>query len=223
MRLGIEPDYVIPAYEDAPYWLLRESALPVNVDQLQPEDRRCVRRPRPSVRTFDHGLSRPTGFVLPVQRWNAEAKPAWRSERCAALSRGKLFLVPGNSPVGLRLPMKTPASRETVKTYTRSFTSRIRWTRAVSCRSRCSSVQVAHAADPAPEQQTQNEQYRRGRRRAHRLTIEPRDGVLCVFMPPAPKRGGLSRSGRQSRRSPPRNRVPMRIEGYPPPPDPRLT
>ena len=79
-RLGIEPDYVIPAYEDAPYWLLRESALPVNVDPSDPKIDDPEERAR-MVRTFDHGLSRPTGFVLPVQRWNAEAKPAWRSER----------------------------------------------------------------------------------------------------------------------------------------------
>ena len=105
MRLGIEPDYVIPAYEDAPYWLLRESALPVNVDPSDPKIDDPEERAR-MVRTFDHGLSRPTGFVLPVQRWNAEAKPAWRSERWP-LRRGKLFLVPGDSPVGLRLPMKT--------------------------------------------------------------------------------------------------------------------
>ena len=105
VRLGIEPDYVIPAYEDAPYWLLRESALPVNVDPSDPKIDDPEERAR-MVRTFDHGLSRPTGFVLPVQRWNAEAKPAWRSERWP-LRRGKLFLVPGDSPVGLRLPMKT--------------------------------------------------------------------------------------------------------------------
>ena len=105
VRLGIEPDYVIPAYEDAPYWLLRESALPVNVDPSDPKIDDPEERAR-MVRTFDHGLSRPTGFVLPVQRWNAAAKPAWRSERWP-LRRGKLFLVPGDSPVGLRLPMKT--------------------------------------------------------------------------------------------------------------------
>ena len=105
VRLGIEPDYVIPAYEDAPYWLLRESALPVNVDPSDPKIDDPEERAR-MVRTFDRGLSRPTGFVLPVQRWNAEAKPAWRSERWP-LRRGKLFLVPGDSPVGLRLPMKT--------------------------------------------------------------------------------------------------------------------
>ena len=51
---------------------------------------------------LDKGLENPTGFVLPLEwnYWNQK----WRSCQWQ-LNRSHLFLIPGNSPVGLRLPL----------------------------------------------------------------------------------------------------------------------
>ncbi len=65
--LGLNPGYVVPAYEDTAYWLLKEANLAVNVDPSDskiedPEERARI------ARAFDRGLGRATGYVLPVQR-----------------------------------------------------------------------------------------------------------------------------------------------------------
>jgi transglutaminase-like putative cysteine protease len=100
-RLGLDAGYIMPAYEDPAYWLQKEGDLPINVDPSDSKLSDPEVRAR-MARVFDRGLGTPRGFVLPVQRWNAP--PRWRSERWG-LRRSHLFLTPGDSPLGLRLPI----------------------------------------------------------------------------------------------------------------------
>lgn len=100
-RLGVDVKYAFPAYEDAFYYLWRERRLPSNVD---PQDARLddpVERKR-LMEVFTRGLDKVTGHVLPIGRNPATGRwqsGQWflRSERC--------HLLPGDSPLGYRLPL----------------------------------------------------------------------------------------------------------------------
>ncbi len=103
-ELGVEQDYVAPAYEDPAEWIVKEGNLPENVTPensklKDPEERQRI------ARVFARGLTEPSGYVLPIQRWQAQASGHhWRSEKWKT-RRGLLYLVPGDSPVGYRLPL----------------------------------------------------------------------------------------------------------------------
>ncbi|MDA0657864.1 MAG: transglutaminase family protein [Planctomycetota bacterium] len=105
VRLGVQPQHVMQAYEDVLYYMWRERCLPSNVD---PHDNRLddpVERARVT-RVFERGLTRPVGSVLPVrfQWWNPAG--GWQSGWWHVRS-DELFLIPGDSPIGLRLPTKS--------------------------------------------------------------------------------------------------------------------
>ena len=99
-----QQEYIAPAYEDPAEWIVKEGNLPENVTPensklKDPEERQRI------ARVFARGLTEPSGFVLPIQRWQAQASgPHWRSEKWKT-RRGMLYLVPGDSPVGYRLPL----------------------------------------------------------------------------------------------------------------------
>ncbi|TIW39361.1 MAG: IMP dehydrogenase, partial [Mesorhizobium sp.] len=199
-ELGIDKAMVSEAYEDPAEWLLKEGKLPDNVDPSNskledPEERSRM------ARVFERGLTKPSGYVLPVQRWNSQAAgPRWRSEKWKT-RRGRLFLVPGDSPVGYRLPLGTlpyvpPAQFPYIVPVDPSVPRGPLPERAAILPV-ASPAELEGADDMARRQQAVSftavvgQQDRVEQQIAEiggavrtALTVEPRDGRLCVFMPP---------------------------------------
>ncbi len=100
-RLGVNPRHVATAYEDVWYYLWKEGTLPVNVDPLKADLKDGLER-RFLAQLLDRDLGAPAGFALPLQ-WNY-VRQGWQSGPWE-FRRGAMFLIPGNSPMGLRLPL----------------------------------------------------------------------------------------------------------------------
>jgi uncharacterized protein (DUF2126 family)/transglutaminase-like putative cysteine protease len=104
-RLQIDPGLIIPAYEDIYYYLWRERTLPANVVVEDARLRDRLERAR-LARVFGHGLASPVGSVLPLRRVIEDGARHWQSGKW--YFRGEtMFLLPGDSPIGLRLPLES--------------------------------------------------------------------------------------------------------------------
>jgi len=100
--LKIDTDLVRAAYEDAYYYMWKEGTLPVNVDVLDSKLEQKVERERLR-RLFDRGIDKVSGYVLPL-KWDGISTDSWKSCQWE-FRRGNLFLLPGDSPMGYRLPL----------------------------------------------------------------------------------------------------------------------
>lgn len=103
--LSIPEAHVHPAYEDAFYFLWEENKVPVNIDPYKANLNDSLERQK-LADVLTKGLNSPVGFVIPLEwnHWNNQ----WIS--CAWPFRNdRLILVPGNSAMGLRLPLKSLA------------------------------------------------------------------------------------------------------------------
>ena len=99
--LSLDPAHVFPAFEDAFYYLWRERRLPINVDPFDSRLEDPLERARIS-QVFEQGLDATIGHVLPIARSADDSR--WQSSRWF-LRTGRCYLIPGDSPIGYRLPL----------------------------------------------------------------------------------------------------------------------
>ncbi|AMA57134.1 transglutaminase family protein [Bradyrhizobium sp. CCGE-LA001] len=209
-RLGLDLGYIMPAYEDPAYWLQKEAELPVNVDPTDSKLSDPEARAR-MARVFDQGLNTPRGFVLPIQRWNAP--PRWRSERWP-LRRNHLFLMPGDSPLGLRLPIGSlgyvpPNQYPYVVEQD-----------PMEARGKLPVFTLPARPEAPPRLEPEHLNTSVPVRTA--MSVEVRDGVLCAFMPPVERIEDYLELVSALEATAEEMQLPVHVEGYPPPFDPRI-
>jgi uncharacterized protein (DUF2126 family)/transglutaminase-like putative cysteine protease len=100
-RLGLAPEHIFATFEDAFYYMWRERRLPSNVDPFKSKLEDPQERAR-LAKVFEQGLDAVVGHVLPVSRDPSGTR--WRTGPWF-LRRERCYLMPGDSPVGYRLPL----------------------------------------------------------------------------------------------------------------------
>ncbi len=179
--LDIDPALVMPAYEDVHYYLWRESRLPANVRAEASKIADPIERAR-LARLFAGDLTKPSGSVLPLRRAAEGEARRWQSARWV-FRGGDLVLVPGDSPIGLRLPLDSlpwedPATVE-VDVPADPFAPHEALPSAAELRSFVPANGRVAAKPPGAKLLGEAPALVRTA-----LTVEARGGMLHVFLPP---------------------------------------
>ncbi|MCI0655436.1 MAG: transglutaminase family protein, partial [Methylococcaceae bacterium] len=223
-HLGVSDQDILPAFEDTLYYLWKESNEPINID---PSDARLDdsgERQR-LARLLSGDLRQPKGYVLPLQ-WN-EIQQDWES--CAwKFRRQYLFLIPGDSPIGLRLPLDSlywlPEAERQVRHEQSLFenlpplSDHIFQDRRQASLTGDSAEVETEALKPNAKKALKNSEIPF----ITALCFEIRHGLLYVFLPPQTHLEHWLDLIAAIEASATELSLPVRLEGYEPPKDYRL-
>ena len=173
-------------------------------------------------RVFEHGLAQPVGYVLPVER---SLQGGWLSEHWKTRS-GRIQLIPGDSAMGLRLPLNSlpyipPSARSFVPPPDPFEPLPPLGPRDASGQAHLSN-EYRNGHDKIPAGEVLPEPHRPAVAVRTAMTIEPRDGRLCIFMAPTNTAADYFALLNAIEDASERLGVSVHIEGYPPPYDPRI-
>ncbi|OYP30356.1 DUF2126 domain-containing protein [Rhodopirellula sp. MGV] len=221
--LGIESRLTFPVYEDVFHYLWKEQRLPIDVDPADPKlddpNERAM-----MMRTFTQGMGKPIGFVMPLRRAWWQAHPGWVGGRWPV--RGdKIFVIPGDSPIGLRLPLDSlPVGSRPGPTSSLPYDP-------FASRNPLPSVQIIRH-DPKRIQQVQEQLDKADDSEVNpeddgeiiptALCVEARFGRIHVFMPPTQRLEDYLDLLSAVEETCVDLDMPIVLEGYLPPPDHRV-
>jgi uncharacterized protein (DUF2126 family) len=233
VSLGADPKFATPGYEDTWYYLWRERRLPVNVDPFDSKVADEVERAR-LARVFEQMLTTIVGYALPLTPTDSATGPRWRSGPWF-LRPERLYLTPGDSPMGWRLPLDSlpwAAPGDGTQQHERDpFAPREPLPGRAEFSQRVADPRLrfrGDAQEPKEKDKEKKDEKAPERFVSHPTTVrtavcvEPRSGVLHVFMPPLPFAEQYLELCAAIEATAAAQGKKVRIEGYHPPTDPRL-
>ncbi len=247
-HLGVDAQHVFPACEDVYYYLWREHRLPANVDALNSRLDDPLERER-LAKIFRQGLDKVVGHVLPLKR---DPLAGWQSGQWF-LRSGRCYLIPGDSPIGYRLPLDSQpwvAKEDYPYIHTPDPTqdfpplrphAEIRAQFGVSHSESLAAEQAAvsgeHFAERALDRVSDALAHAAGENgnpaprpmtsasavTRTSISAQARNGVLYLFMPPTETLDDYLELIAAVEATAAALAAPIILEGYEPPSDPRLT
>ncbi|PJX44797.1 MULTISPECIES: DUF2126 domain-containing protein [unclassified Klebsiella] len=211
-QLGVAARYLQPAYEDSLYYLWLERSLPEGVDPRTADLNHDLERRR-LASLLSRGMENPTGYILPVEFDGA----CWQSSPWP-MRAGLITLIPGDSAMGYRLPLNSlpPLADDEIVVERDPFEPR-------------EPLPVfAMGGETAPVRARQTLQQQKkvanGTKSVVRtaLCFEPREGKLHLFLPPVTHLENYVALVHAIEEAASELQLPVVIEGYEPPKDPRL-
>lgn len=211
--LGIPEHYIQPAREDTPYYLWKDGRMPLTDEMMKADVFESAERERLQ-KLMDKDLNAPVGFVLPLHF--SHGRKRWISNSWTMKS-GRLVLLAGDSPIGLRLPLASlpwPDEAKDENVSDRAF---------------------ADMGDPLPSSATLQDKldgYALHNDAVFRddpnglihtaICAEVRGGVLHLFLPPVPWSEHFLELICAIEAIAVKTKTPVVLEGYTPSRDPRM-
>ena len=243
--LAIDPQHVFPACEDVYYYLWREHRLPINVDPFDARLDDPIERDR-LARVFRQGLDKVVGYVLPLKR---RPQGGWQSGPWF-LRAGRCYLIPGDSPIGYRLPLDSqpwvaksdypyihspdPTQRFSALPDHAQMQARYAVSGSANLHAEAAAVTGEHFSEQALDRAAESLTHAAGNVDAQgtlsptlvirtSLSAQARNGVLYIFMPPTETLDDYLELVTAVEATARTLATPVIVEGYEPPSDPRLT
>lgn len=200
-RLKLAPKYVVPGYEDVGYYLWREGQLPANLTVEDNKIKDPLERER-FRKLFSESLGDPVGYALPI-KWQSidDEKGYWKTSAWP-FKTGHMYLIPGDSPMGLRMPLDSlPWEKPDATEF---------------------DAPVDHFSTPNDSVEAVDPPIEDAEIMHTAMSFEVRKGHLYVFMPPLTRYEVYEALLRELEAVASSLSVQIIIEGYEPPKDSRL-
>ena len=220
-KLSLDPKYVRDAYEDVYHYLFEEARLPYNVSAFDAKIKNAEDRAR-LAKVFRQGLDSVIGHTLPLLRASWLPDRPWQSTQWQ-LRTERLMLIPGDSPMGFRLPLESLAwakPSDAVQIVEQDPTER----RGSLPKFDPQKKRPAPGGrgtfpgeyPPVPTGEPDSNLVRTS------ICAEPRNGILHVFMPPTAYAEDYLDLVTAVEETSAEMGLPVRVEGYTPPNDHRI-